>query len=74
MASAVTIVFFGFLASIIAFSQATEKKETFTRAKVQECFAEQKSRCGDLICEMSTDDLFYVVEQVESNVMDCLDN
>lgn len=72
MVRLITLAFFCFLVSVFAVSQALVKEKTFTLTKVKECFEEQKTKCGDLICEMSTDDLFYVVEQLESNVMDCL--
>lgn len=67
-----SIVCFTFVICLVALGMA-EKKETLDLSRVKACFQEQKDRCGDLICEMSTDDLFLVVEQLESNIMDCLE-
>ena len=54
------------------FSLAFFKKETPDLSRVKACFEEQKEKCGDLICEMSTDDLSLVIDQLESNIIDCL--
>lgn len=68
-----TFIFFAFILIIVAVTHAN-KKETLDLSRVKACFNEQKEKCGDLICEMSTDDLYLVVEQIESNILDCLEN
>lgn len=72
VANRLSFIFFAFILIIVAVTNAN-KKETLDLTRVKACFNEQKEKCGDLICEMSTDDLYYVVEQLESNIMDCLE-
>lgn len=66
-----SLVLLSFIPIVLALNEA-QKKETLDLSRVKACFQEQKDKCGDLICEMSTDDLILVVEQLESNIIDCL--
>ncbi len=48
------------------------KGEDILLNKIKQCFEQEKAHCSDKICEMSTDYPYEILEQVESNVMDCV--
>lgn len=68
----VRLITISILFAMAFLSLAFFKKETLELSRVKACFQEQKEKCGDLICEMSTDDISLVIEQLESNIIDCL--
>lgn len=45
----------------------------FSMDEIKTCFQRELDRCGDVICEMSTDDNAKIIEQVQDNVIDCLE-
>lgn len=48
------------------------KGEEALMSKIKQCFEQEKAHCSDKICEMSTDYPYEILEQVESNIMECV--
>lgn len=46
---------------------------SYSTEKIRACFRYQKEHCSDLICEMSTDEQLEIIQQVETNILDCLE-
>lgn len=50
------------------------KEQKSARYIVQKCFDEQIAKCGDLLCEMSTDNVYYeILIQVKENILACVE-
>lgn len=51
----------------------TAKEQKSAKYLVQKCFDEQIANCGDRLCEMSTDDVYEILQQVKINVLACVE-
>lgn len=49
------------------------KEQVDTKYIVQKCFDEQMVKCGDLLCEMSTDNVYEIIEQLKINILACVE-
>lgn len=41
--------------------------------KINDCFQKEIDRCGDVICEMSTDDNSEIIKQLWKNITECIE-
>lgn len=49
------------------------KEQKSAKYIVQKCFDEQIASCGDLLCEMSTDNVYEILIQVKENILTCVE-
>lgn len=49
------------------------KEQQSAKYIVQKCFDEQILNCGDLLCEMSSDNVYEIIERLKINVLACVE-
>lgn len=67
--TALSIIFI----SSCAVVSLTSQKQQSAKHIIEKCFDEQIANCGDLLCEMSTDNVYEILQQVKINVLACVE-
>lgn len=72
MKSLTTIIALMAITSCAAVS-FNSKEQVDTKYIVQKCFDEQLIKCGDLLCETSSENVYEIIEQLKINVLACIE-
>lgn len=69
------VVFIALIAitSCAAVSFTTSKLMT-TKQIVEKCFNDEIANCPDKLCEMSSDNVYEILQQVKINVLACVES
>jgi len=51
----------------------TSKEQKSAKYIVEQCFQKELEKCSDRICEMSTNDVYPIIEQLRINILACVD-
>lgn len=49
------------------------KEQVDTKYIVEKCFDEQLIKCGDLLCETSSENVYEIIQQLKINVLACVE-
>lgn len=49
------------------------KEQKSAKYIVDQCFQKELEKCSDRICEMSTNDVYPIIEQLRINILACID-
>jgi len=55
---------------VVAFGSKEQKS---TKYIVQKCFDEELIKCGDKMCESSSDDIYELIQQLKINITSCVE-
>ncbi len=60
------------ITSCAAVSFSTKEQQS-AKYIVEKCFDEQLVKCGDLLCETSSENVYEIIEQLKINVVACVE-
>lgn len=50
------------------------KEQQSTKYIVEKCLQKELDNCGDKLCEMSTNDVYPIIEQLRINILACVED
>lgn len=49
------------------------KEQKSAKYIVEQCFQKELEKCSDVLCEMSSNDVYPIIEQLRINVLACVE-